>query len=177
VESRPRIEVDFSLTGPRVARVPEQLRQQGRRPQLIQVDNGSQFISKALDRELGRKNITLDLLWNEYKAQEPDGYGYSWFCTHYERWAASLPVTLRQTYVPGETLFIDYSGNRLGIVDPHTGEIRQAENTAVPYATSSWQRHSCDRDASRDGDVGRPHAGSYRSSCRPFRIELSRCSR
>jgi transposase len=30
-------------------------------------------------RELGRKHVTLDLLWNEYKLQEPEGYGYSWF--------------------------------------------------------------------------------------------------
>ena len=43
-------------------------------------------------RELGRKHVTLDLLWNEYKLQEPEGYGYSWFCKHYERWAAALPV-------------------------------------------------------------------------------------
>jgi transposase len=48
----------------------------------------------AVNRDLGRKGVTLDLLWNEYKAQEPEGYGYSWFCKHYERWAAALPVTL-----------------------------------------------------------------------------------
>ena len=34
-------------------------------------------------RKLGRKNVTLDLLWNEYKPQEPEGsgysYSYSWF--------------------------------------------------------------------------------------------------
>ncbi len=30
-------------------------------------------------RELGKKNVTLDLLWNEYKVQDPEGYGYSWF--------------------------------------------------------------------------------------------------
>lgn len=78
-------------------------------------------------RELGRKHVTLDLLWNEYKLQEPEGYGYSWFCRHYEHWAASLPVTLRQTLTPGEKLFVDYSGKRLGIVNPDTGEIREAE--------------------------------------------------
>ncbi|SAL77339.1 integrase catalytic region [Caballeronia terrestris] len=59
----------------------------------------------AVNRDLGRKGVTLDLLWNEYKAQEPEGYGYSWFCKHYERWAAALPVTLRQTHTPGEKLF------------------------------------------------------------------------
>jgi transposase len=89
-------------------------------------------------RELGRKGVTLDLLWNEYKAQEPEGYGYSWFCKHYERWAATLPVTLRQTHVPGEKLFIDYSGNRLGIIDPHTGEIREAELFVATLGASNY---------------------------------------
>ncbi|MGF6937815.1 transposase [Paraburkholderia sp. UCT70] len=89
-------------------------------------------------RELGRKGVTLDLLWNEYKAQEPEGYGYSWFCKYYERWAAALPVTLRQTHTPGEKLFIDYSGNRLGIVDPHTGEIREAEVFVATLGASNY---------------------------------------
>jgi transposase len=80
-----------------------------------------------IHRELGRKHVTLDLLWNEYKVREPEGYGYSWFCEHYERWAASLPVTLRQTLTPGEKLFVDYSGTKFGIVNPDTGEIREAE--------------------------------------------------
>ncbi|AET95147.1 Integrase catalytic region (plasmid) [Burkholderia sp. YI23] len=89
-------------------------------------------------RELRKKNVTLDLLWSEYKAQEPEGYGYSWFCKHYERWAAALPVTLRQVHVPGEKLFIDYSGNKLGIVDPNTGEIREAEMFIATLGASNY---------------------------------------
>ncbi|KVR67511.1 IS21 family transposase [Burkholderia ubonensis] len=101
----------------------------------------------TVHRELGKKGVTLDLLWNEYKAQEADGYGYSWFCEHYERWAATLPVTLRQTHAPGEKLFVDYSGNKLGIVDPHTGEIREAElfvatlgASNYTYAEATWSQ-------------------------------------
>ncbi|HDR8936338.1 TPA: IS21 family transposase, partial [Burkholderia vietnamiensis] len=92
----------------------------------------------TVHRELGRKSVTLDLLWNEYKAREPEGYGYSWFCKHYERWAATLPVTLRQTHAPGERLFVDYSGNKLGIVDPHTGEIREAELFVATLGASNY---------------------------------------
>ena len=78
-------------------------------------------------RELSRKGVTLDLLWNEYKAEHLDGYAYTWFCTHYSQWANSLPLTLRQTHAPGEKLFVDYSGDRVAIVDAATGEIREAE--------------------------------------------------
>lgn len=30
-----------------------------------------------------RKKVTLNLLWQEYKEQYPDGYQYSWFCHSY----------------------------------------------------------------------------------------------
>ena len=35
-------------------------------------------------RELRRANVTLALLWEEYKVREPDGFGYSWFCGLYK---------------------------------------------------------------------------------------------
>src|SRR6201993_773516 len=39
---------------------------------------------------------------------------------------------------PGEKLFIDYSGNRLGIVDPHTGEIREVELFVATLVASNY---------------------------------------
>jgi len=34
--------------------------------------------------ELGsHKDLTLELLWEEYKRHEPDGYGYGRFCDLY----------------------------------------------------------------------------------------------
>lgn len=34
----------------------------------------------ALARELKRKHVTLQVLWDEYIAEHPDGYRYSRFC-------------------------------------------------------------------------------------------------
>ena len=34
----------------------------------------------TVHQELARKGVTLALLWQEYKAQQPDGYQYSRFC-------------------------------------------------------------------------------------------------
>lgn len=51
-----------------------------------------------IHHELKRKGVTLYLLWEEYKATQPDGYQYSWFCQHYRRWAGKLDVVLRQTH-------------------------------------------------------------------------------
>jgi hypothetical protein len=80
----------------------------------------------GVHRELRRKGVTLDLLWQEYKAEHPSGYHYSGFCAHYRRWVARLSVSLRQTHAPGEKLFIDYAGPTVAITDPMNGEIRQA---------------------------------------------------
>lgn len=38
-----------------------------------------------------------------------------------------LDPVLRQTYRPGEKLFLDYAGDKVPVVDPTTGETRRAE--------------------------------------------------
>jgi len=51
--------------------------------------------------ELRRKGMTLQLLWQEYRAQHPDGYQYSRFCERYRQYVKTLDVVLRKTYRPG----------------------------------------------------------------------------
>ena len=50
----------------------------------------------AVHRELRRPNMTLALLWEEYRSGAPDGFGYSWFCDLYRTWVGRLKPTLRQ---------------------------------------------------------------------------------
>ena len=56
----PQIEVDFSLTGKRVVEVLERLKWTRGLPQAIKVDNGSEFISKAVDFWAYRNKVKLD---------------------------------------------------------------------------------------------------------------------
>lgn len=53
------IEVDTSLTGERVARVLDRLIEVGRKPQIIVLDNGPEFTSKALDAWATRNKVQL----------------------------------------------------------------------------------------------------------------------
>lgn len=48
------------------------------------------------------KHLTLQLLWEEYKEDNPDGYQYSQFCELYRRWARNIDVVLRKEYRAGE---------------------------------------------------------------------------
>jgi transposase len=85
-----------------------------------------------------KKSVTLELLWQEYKAAHPDGYQYSWFCERYREWAGKLSVTMRQTHTPGEKLFVDYAGQTLPIIDGLTGEIRPAQLFVAVLGASNY---------------------------------------
>ena len=49
--------------------------------------------------ELRRRDVTLMLLWEEYRAKHSDGYGYSRFCDIYGEWRRGISATMRQTHV------------------------------------------------------------------------------
>jgi transposase len=93
---------------------------------------------RAVHRELRRKGVTLDLLWQEHKAEHPDGYRYSGFCAHYRQWVGRLPLTMRQTHAPGEKLFVDYAGPTVPVTDPMTGEIQQAAIFVAVLGASNY---------------------------------------
>jgi len=78
--------------------------------------------------ELTRKHVTRRLLWREYRQRHPNGLGYTAFCVHFRRWRKTIgaAVTLVREHVPGEQLFVDYSGDPAYWVDRATGERRAA---------------------------------------------------
>ena len=49
-------------------------------------------------KELKRRAVTLLLLWEEYRAEHADGYGYSRFCDLYRDWRQTISPTMRQTH-------------------------------------------------------------------------------
>ena len=91
-----------------------------------------------LHRELKRSGVTLSLLWEEYRAVHPDGYGYSRFCELYRAWKGRLDVTMRQTHLAGEKLFVDYAGATAEVIDGLTGEVREAQIFVATLGASSY---------------------------------------
>jgi transposase len=89
-------------------------------------------------RELKRPGVTLQLVWQEYRAQHPDGYGYSRFCELYTRWKGRLSPTMRQTHVAGEKLFVDYAGTTIDIFDAATGEVHACQLFVAALGASSF---------------------------------------
>lgn len=81
----------------------------------------------AVHRELRRKGVTLQLLWQEYRAVHPEGYGYSRYCELYRAFAKKLDVTMRFEHKAGEKVFVDYAGQTMGVTNPQTGEVSPAQ--------------------------------------------------
>jgi len=89
-------------------------------------------------QELKRKGVTLSLLWQEYKAQHPEGFQYSRFCDLHRAFAGTLSVSMRQTHLAGEKLFVDYAGPTIDIVDRTTGEIHAAQVFVAVLGASNY---------------------------------------
>jgi len=92
----------------------------------------------GIHRELRRKGVTLFLLWQEYRERHPDGFGYSWFCDRYRAWAGKVDVVMRQPHRAGEKLFVDYAGQTVPVIDPDTGEIREAQIFVATLGASNY---------------------------------------
>jgi transposase len=91
-----------------------------------------------LHAELRRPGVTLFLLWEEYRAGQPAGYGYSRFCDLYRDWRAGISPTMRQTHVAGERLFVDFAGQTVPITDPITGSVRRAQVFVAALGASNY---------------------------------------
>src|SRR5271169_653885 len=93
----------------------------------------------AIHKELQtHKDLTLELLWQEYKQANASGYRYSRFCDLYREWARAQNLTLRQQHQPGEKMFVDYAGASIPIHDSDTGEIHQAAIFVAALGVSSY---------------------------------------
>ncbi len=81
----------------------------------------------TVHQELKRKGVTLQLLWDEYKAAHPQGIQYTTFCVHYRAWFGKQELVMRQDHRAGEKLFVDYAGQTASVIDRETGEVRSAQ--------------------------------------------------
>ena len=74
-----------------------------------------------IHKELKRRGVTLLLLWEEYLAEQADGYGYSRFCDLYRDWGKSISPSMRQAHGPAEKLFVDFAGDTVPVFQAAVG--------------------------------------------------------
>ncbi len=80
-----------------------------------------------LEKQMKRKGITIALLWEQYRAQHPDGYAIAQFYRHYSDFIKRAKPVMHMEHKAGDKLYIDFAGEKLTIVDKDSGELRQVE--------------------------------------------------
>lgn len=69
--------------------------------------------------DLRKDAVTLQLLWQEYRDQHPDGYSYSQFRRRYREHLKVTPEPrMRRTPTPAETCEVDYAGMTMPVMAP-----------------------------------------------------------
>lgn len=93
---------------------------------------------RYIHTELKKPGVTLSLLWEEYLADNPDGYRYTQFCHHYRQFRGKLNLCMRQVHRAGEKMFVDFAGQTVPVVDSRTGEIRDSQIFIAALGASNY---------------------------------------
>ena len=79
------------------------------------------------EEQLGRRHVTRQLLWEEYRREHPEGYSLSQFKFHLRQNVVALKgkvgTVLKDLHVGGDKLYLDFAGDPLSYVDRETGEV------------------------------------------------------
>jgi transposase len=88
--------------------------------------------------ELRRTGVNRWVLWSEYRQAHPSGYSYAQFCYHLSLYTDLKKISLHIEHVPGDLLYIDFTGKLLSYVEPATGEIIKVQVFAATLGFSQY---------------------------------------
>jgi len=80
-----------------------------------------------VSKKLKKVGTTRFLIWESYLTEYPDFISYSRFCHLFKLWSRKQNPVMRFNHKAGDKMFIDYTGKKLSIVDPETGELSYLE--------------------------------------------------
>lgn len=81
----------------------------------------------TMEKELKKRGVTRQHLWDRYIAMHPGGFMVSQFKHHYRQWLKSSKPVMHIEHIAGDKMFIDFAGEKLHLVDKETGEITDVE--------------------------------------------------
>lgn len=80
-----------------------------------------------MDKTLRRTGFTRQKLWEEYIEKHSEGYRYTQFCIYFSKWQKKVNPVMHMVHKAGDKMYIDFTGEKLQIVDSLIGEIQQVE--------------------------------------------------
>jgi len=101
--------------------------------------------------EMERPHVTLKLLWEEYRKENRDGYGLTQFRYHYNqhvyatKTGSKTSTVLKDLYIGGEKMYVDFAGDTQSYVDKETGEIVTVQVFVATLPASDYGFVTCTR--------------------------------
>jgi len=92
--------------------------------------------------ELKRRHVTIQILWEEYIAENPKGFSRSQFSYHFQVWRNSCELTMHIEHKAGDKMFVDFTGKKLYITDRITGDKQEVE-TFIAILPASHYTYVC----------------------------------
>jgi len=89
-------------------------------------------------KELRRVGVTRHLLWQEYRQEYPEGFGYSQFCDRLKREIACKDLTLSLDHEPGKVVQVDFAGKKMHWVDAYTAQVHECEVLIAVFPHSHY---------------------------------------
>lgn len=80
-----------------------------------------------IEKQLKRKGATRLQAWEQYKQTHPDGYCRAHFNLLLNEYIGRSHPVMHIEHKAGDKLFIDFAGDKLQLVDPDSGEVRDVE--------------------------------------------------
>lgn len=89
-------------------------------------------------KELRRVGVSRHLLWQEYRQQHPEGYGYSQFCERLGREVGCRDLTIALNHEAGKAMQVDFAGKKMRWVDAYSGEVHECEVLVAVFPHSQY---------------------------------------
>lgn len=82
---------------------------------------------KLQEPRLKQRGMTLFRLWEAYHVEYPDGFKITSFYRHYNLWNRRVHPSMHMDHKAGDKVFVDFTGEKLNVVDPASGELKAME--------------------------------------------------
>lgn len=86
-----------------------------------------QQLLPEIEKQLSRKGVTLIGLWKQYYATHSPAYQYTQFKRYYHFYSGRVKPVMHMDHKAGDKMYVDFAGEKLSIVDPESGEIKEVE--------------------------------------------------
>ena len=95
-----------------------------------------QSLFPAMEKQLSLPCVSRKDLWQAYISEQANGLKYSQFCYHLQHWQKKQQISMHFEHKAGDKLFIVFTGQKLLLIDKHTGEQKVVDE----LATFDWSK-------------------------------------